>query len=106
MQGTLSGLFPEENEPITTDETVTIAEHTRKKKSLSGTPDDSGLRFNENEVPVKEIKIDAPELSGSNASQYEIIRYENTYRLAQRQGSYEILKYTRPVLKHTPQKHL
>jgi len=62
-QETLSGLFPEEDEPEKTDQTVTIAEHSRKKKDLSGTPDDSGLRFNENEVPVKEIKIDAPELS-------------------------------------------
>lgn len=99
MQDTLSGLFPEEDKPVKADKTVTIAEHTRKKKQLAGTPDDSGLRFNENEVPVKEINIEAPELSGPNASQYEIIRYENTYRLAQRQGSYEILKYSRPILK-------
>jgi len=106
MQETLSGLFPEEGEIEKTDKAVTVAEHSRKKKVFSGTPDDSGLRFNANEVPVKEIKIDAPELSGSNASQYEIIRYENTYRLAQRQGSYEILKYTRPVLKHVPTKTL
>ena len=106
MQETLSGLFPEEDKAPEPSKTITIEEYTRKKKALAGTPDDSGLRFNENEVPVKEIKIASPELSGANASEYEIIRYENTYRLAQRQGSYEILKYTRPILKHTPTKTL
>jgi transposase len=51
-------------------------------------------------VPVKEIILSAPELDGPDAENYEIIRYEHTYRLAQLPASYEILKYKRPVYKN------
>jgi len=81
------------------DVVVDVPAHQRKKKSLPGTPEDSGLRFDENEVPIKEIILSAPELNGSDAEKYEIIRYDHTYRLAQLPGSYEILQYKRPVLK-------
>ena len=69
-----------------------------KKNALEGTPDDSGLRFDEN-VPVEEIQIVAPELQGPNAQDYEVIGHKTTYRLAQRPGSQVILKYIRPVVK-------
>ncbi len=69
-----------------------------KKNVLEGSPDDSGLRFDE-DVPVEEIKLIPPELEGENADLYEIISYKTTYRLAEHPGSQVVLKYTRPVLK-------
>lgn len=99
LQETLAGLFPDA--PANPSATVTtVAAHHRSKKAFPGTPADSGLRFNEQEVPVKEIDVRVPELCGPNADQFEVIRYEYTYRLAQRRGSYEVLKYKRPILKH------
>ena len=79
-------------------QTVTYQRGKAKKDKLEGTPDDSGLRFDES-VPVEEIKISSPELEGPDADRYEIIDYKNTYRLAKRPDSYVVLKYIRAVLK-------
>lgn len=86
--------------PRTTEkQSVTYERNKNHKNQLEGTPKDSGLRFDES-VPVKEIEQSAPELSGPDADQYIIISTKTTYRLAQRPGSYVVLKYTRPVVKH------
>ena len=69
-----------------------------KKNALDGSPDDSGLRFDDS-VPVEEIILSAPELEGPDADDYEIISHKVTYRLAERPGNHVVLKYTRPVLK-------
>ncbi len=79
-------------------QTIRYQRGKAKKDVLAGTPDDSGLRFDE-DVPVEEITLSAPELDGPDADDYEVIGYKNTYRLAQRPGSQVVLKYTRPVLK-------
>jgi len=87
--------------PATSEENKQIIQYQRgkaKKNNLAGTPDDSGLRFDES-VPVKEILLSAPELDGPDADDYEVISHKITYRLAQRPGSQVVLKYTRPVLK-------
>lgn len=59
---------------------------------------DKGLRFDDS-VPVKTIHIKAPELSGPQADQYEVIDHKLSYRLGQQPSSYVVLKYSRPVLK-------
>ena len=79
-------------------QTISYQRGKAKKDVLAGTPDDSGLRFDE-DVPVEEITLSAPELDGPDADDYEVIGYKSTYRLAQRPGSQVVLKYTRPVLK-------
>jgi len=79
-------------------QTITYQRGKAPKDNLAGTPDDSGLRFDES-VPVKEISLSAPELDGPEADQYEIIGQKTTYRLAQQPGSQIVLKYTRPVIK-------
>ena len=101
QQAVLADLFPEPPPPVETPQ-VDVPAHTRRKKDHAGTPEDSGLRFDESQVPVKEIDITAPELAGDQADEYEVIRYETTYRLAQRRASYVVLKYRRPILKHKP----
>jgi len=79
-------------------QTISYQRGKARKDALAGTPDDSGLRFDE-DVPVEEITLSAPELDGPDAGDYEVIGYKSTYRLAQRPGSQVVLKYTRPVLK-------
>ena len=79
-------------------QTITYQRGKAKKNGLDGSPDDSGLRFDET-VPVEEIVLSAPELDGPDADDYAIISYKVTYRLAERPGSQVVLKYSRPVLK-------
>src|SRR5690242_18586623 len=55
--------------------------------------------FDESCVPVETIELRAPELDGLDAGELEIIGQKVTHRLAQRPGSYVILKYVRPVVK-------
>jgi len=100
-QLTFAGLFPlpEIAAPITVK---TIAAHQRRtsKEPMKNSPEDSGLRFDATQVPVEEILISVSELQGDDKDQYEIISMKATYRLAQRPGSYVILKYLLPVVKH------
>jgi transposase len=60
---------------------------------------DEGLRFGP-DVPVEVIALPAPQLAGPDADQYEVIDHKITRRLAQRPGSYVVLEYRRPVVKH------
>ncbi len=77
-------------------ETIT---YTRTKQRGADCATASGLRFAAS-VPKKTIRVKVPELEGPNADEYEVIREEHTYRLAQRSASYVVLEYIRPVLKH------
>nr|WP_206604790.1 hypothetical protein [Kineobactrum sediminis] len=79
-------------------ETITYQRGKAKKNALDGSPDDSGLQFDDS-VPVEEIALSAPELDGPDADDYTIISFKVSYRLAERPGSQVVLKYTRPVLK-------
>lgn len=80
-------------------QTVSYQRGKTKKNALESSPEDSGLRFNEEEVTVKEILVTPPELKGEQSDAYEIIRYEHTYRLAQLPSSHMVLKYKHPVIK-------
>lgn len=80
-------------------ETETITYERRKKHRPDDCVTDQGLRFTEG-VPVELIHIPAPEMQGEDADQYEIIDHKYTHRLAQRPGSYVILKYQRDVVRH------
>ena len=83
-------------------ETIT---YTRAKRRGTDCVTDSGLRFDAS-VPKKTIHCSAPELEGPNAEDYEVIREQRTYRLAQRSASYVVLEYVSPVLKHLPSQKL
>jgi transposase len=86
-------------------ETETITYERRKKQRPEDSVTDQGLRFNDS-VPVELIHMPAPEMQGEDADQYEIIDYKNTYRLAQRPGSYVVLQYQRDVVRHKPSQTL
>jgi transposase len=86
-----------ETEPEDEKTPVTYMRSKRKKRDEDYATN-KGLRFDET-VPVKTIHINAPELSGPDADEYEIIDYKISYRLGQQPSSYVVLKYSRPVLK-------
>ncbi|HEC07713.1 MAG TPA: IS66 family transposase [Thiolapillus brandeum] len=81
--------------------TETITYIRRKKQRGDDCATDEGLRFDQ-DVPVEVIEIGHPALRGAEADDYEPIDYKITHKLAQRPGSYVVLEYRRPVLKHKP----
>ena len=99
-QPLLTGLMGEPVKPLPPGDKqkITYERGKAKKKRDEDCVTDSGLRFGP-EVPVKTITLDAPELSGPDADQYEIVGYKTSHRLAQHHSAYEVLRFQRPVLK-------
>ena len=81
-----------------------IKAHKRssKKQYHDSHVNDQGLRFDDT-VPQQIINVPAPELQGKDAEQYDIIDVKETRRLAQQPGSYVVLVYRRPVVRHKTQ---
>ena len=77
-----------------------VPAHTRRvaKRSLAGEGDTLPF-FDESRVPVETIVVANPETAGLAADQFEVIGEKASYRLAQRPGSFVVLKYLRPVIK-------
>ena len=86
--------------PLPAQKTV-VAGHERERKL--GQPnegaDESTLFFDEKRVPVEVIAVPNPDMELLKPDQYEVIGEKITHRLAQRPGSYVVLKYIRPVIK-------
>ena len=78
-----------------------VAAHERdsKPKRGAGGADESALFFDDKKVPVEVIHVPNPEAATLTAGQYDVIGEKVSHRLAQRPGSYVILKYVRPVIK-------
>ena len=77
-----------------------VAAHTRRvatNKPDAG--DDSVAFFDDTRVPVEVIELAAPEAAGLAPDAFEVIGHKDSYRLAQRPGSFVVLKYRRPVIK-------
>ena len=91
------GVTPPPTDKVPTER---ISYQRRKKQRDAHTVNDSGLRFDDS-VPVQTIDVPNPELDKLPAEALEQIGEKVTYRLAQRPGSYVILKYIRKVLKRT-----
>ena len=79
-------------------ETITYERGKAKKQRASDCVTDSGLRFDDT-VPVEVIAVEAPELKGPDADQYEVIAIKSLHRLAQRPASFVVLRYDQPVVK-------
>jgi transposase len=78
----------------------TIRAHTRRLATKDGADTGEAVPFfDESRVPVQTIILAHADVQGLRPEQYEIIGEKITYRLAQRPGSYQILKYRRPVIK-------
>jgi transposase len=78
----------------------TVSEHTRRVQQKDEIGEaDSVPFFDETRVPVETITVPNPHTQGLSPDQYEVISEKVTYRLAQRPGSYVMLKYVREVIK-------
>jgi transposase len=99
-QPLLTGLMGEPVEPLppVDKQKITYERGKAQKKRDEDCVTDSGLRFGP-DVPVKTITLEAPELSGPDADEYDIIGYKTSHRLAQHHSAYEVLCFQRPVLK-------
>ena len=76
-----------------------VAAHTRRATSKKpDTGDDSVPFFDDSRVPVEVIELNAPEADGLAPEEFEVIGHKDSYRLAQRPGSYVVLNYRRPVI--------
>ena len=87
--------------------TSDVKSHKRssKKKQRDSDVNETGLRFDDS-VPQEVIELSAPELDGEDRDSYEIVDVKETTRLAQRPGSYVVLRYRRPVVRHKQQQTL
>ena len=77
---------------------ITVPAHRRRKHRTGEEVNDTGIRFGA-DVPVREIVLTCPELSGPDADQYEVIDHKVSLRLARQPGSHVVLKYLRPVVR-------
>ena len=85
-----------------------VPAHMRRKRRRDFSEDDGkgALFFDASKVPVQTIEVPNPEVNGLRADQYEVIGEKITHRLAQRPGSYVVLKYVRPVIKRLDSQRL
>lgn len=77
-----------------------VAAHNRRLLRRDGADESEELKFfDEDKLPVQTIVLVHADVEGLSPDQYEIIGEKVTYRIAQRPGSYQILKYRRRVIK-------
>jgi transposase len=79
---------------------TTVPSHTRRaSRTADASEVDESKFFDESRVPVQTIVVANPEAAGLGADEYEVLGEKVSYRLAQRPGSYLVLKYVRQVVK-------
>jgi len=77
-----------------------VSAHTRSVATKTPEAGDECVPFfDETRVPVELIELPATQAVGLAPEEFEVISYKDSYRLAQRPGSYVVLKYRRPVIK-------
>lgn len=77
-----------------------VAAHTRRATTAKpGGSDDAIPFFDATRVPMEVVELAAPEAAGLAPEEFEVVSYKDSYRLAQRPGSYVVLHYRRPVIK-------
>jgi transposase len=80
---------------------IQVAAHERDRKpakSANGGEDATPF-FDETKVPIEVIEVANPEIDELTVDAYEVVGEKVTHRLAQRPGSYVVLKYVRQVIK-------
>ena len=79
---------------------TTVPAHQRRKpRSDFADEGRDAPFFDESKVPVQTIEVPNPEAQGLRPDQYEVIGQKVSHRLAQRPGSFVVLKYVRPLIK-------
>lgn len=98
-QGTLGEAFDAAPDAPAPGKQTRVAAHEKRVTPKRAQADESTLFFEEGKVPLEVIALVNPEAEGLDARDYEVIGERVSYRLAQRPGSYVVLKYVRPVIK-------
>ena len=94
----LAGLSKVADAPPVPEAKQTIS-YERRKGRADNCVNDEGLRFDAT-VPVEIIRLPLPAaLADVPADQQSLLSEKVSYRLAQRPGSYVVLKYIRPVIR-------
>lgn len=90
---------PQQPEVASTVPALTLV--NTRRKSRSDFADETGQApfFDEAVVPVQTIEVPNAEAQALQPEQYEVIGHKVSHRLAQRPGSFVVLKYVRPVIK-------
>jgi hypothetical protein len=99
VQGTLGQAFDAVAQAPAPGQKIRVAGHERDAAPKQPDADESTLFFDEKKVPVEVIALTNPEAEGLAPEQYDVIGERVSHRLAQRPGSYVVLKYVRPVIK-------
>jgi len=101
VQGSLGQDFSAVPDQTPPNKRTHVAGHERERKPKSPTEDavESSLFFDESRVPVEVIEVPNPEVAALGPGEYEVIGEKVSHRLAQRPGSYVVLKYVRRVIK-------
>ena len=77
-----------------------VPAHTRRAGKRDPAADGESVPFfDESRVPVETIRLAHPDVADLAEDQFEVIGEKASYRLAQRPGSFVVLKYVRPVIK-------
>ena len=77
-----------------------VPAHTRRVPTTDAAAAGESLPFfDEARVPIETITLPVAQIEGLSAEQFEVIGEKTSFRLAQRPGSYVVLKYVRPVIK-------
>jgi transposase len=85
---------------VIAQERQSVPAHTRKVAKSDLAQDAQSVPFfDEARVPVETIVLPNPEAEKLPADAYEVIGEKTSFRLAQRPGSYVVLKYVRPQIK-------
>ena len=101
VQGTLGETFTAIPDSAPPSPKTRIAGHERQSKPrgpIDGA-DEPCLFFDEQKVPVEVINVPNVQATGLSPADFEVIGEKVTHRLAQRPGSFVVLKYVRPVIK-------
>ena len=92
-------IVPETGSPPLTP-TQAVAAHHRHRAAQNP---DAGAEplpfFDADRVPMEVITLASPETEGLAPEEFEVIGTKETFRLAQRPGSYVVIKYIRPLIK-------
>jgi transposase len=101
IQSSLGESFDAIPDVVPENKKTRVAAHERQHqpKHPGAATDESALFFDEKKVPIEVINVPNAEAEGLTADAYEIIGEKVSHRLAQRPGSYVVLKYVRPVIK-------
>jgi len=96
--GQLLGELPASTEQPEAGTTVPAHQRRLPRSDFADDSRDAPF-FDETKVPVHTIELASPEAQGLAPEQYEVIGQKVSHRLAQRPGSFVVLKYVRPVIK-------